>query len=91
MNIITIILVTLADKKAKWFLQTGKNAKFGYLAFISSIIFTGLNVIFFDTFYNNGLSGLFIFIAVISYYISIIRFIRPVEEKTHEVSMIQHI
>ncbi|MFC3885561.1 sodium:solute symporter, partial [Bacillus songklensis] len=76
-NILTIVMVTLLDKKAEWVIQTGKSARFFYIALGAGIILTGVNVVFFDLLYQNGLTGLFGFAAIMSYFIAIIQFFRP--------------
>ena len=80
-NILTIVFVTLLDKKAEWFIQTGKSARYSYIGLGAGIILTVVNVVFFDLLYQNGLTGLFGFATIISYFIAIIQFFRPINEK----------
>ena len=74
-------MVTLLDKKAEWVIQTGKFARFSYISLGAGIILTGVNVVLFDLLYQNGLTGLFGFATIMSYFIAIIQFFRPIEKK----------
>lgn len=82
-NILTIAIVTLLDKKAEWVIQLGKSASYFYISLGAGIILTGLNIVYFDLFYQNGLTGLFGFAAIMSFFIANIQIVRPVHEKAH--------
>ena len=73
-NILTITLVTLANRRTS--LRLRKTDRFGYLGLIGGVIFTLVNILYFEQAYNSGLFGLFMFIAVLSYFIAAIRFVR---------------
>ncbi|WP_156289375.1 sodium:solute symporter family protein [Oceanobacillus salinisoli] len=77
-NVITIIIVTLIDKNAQWVIQ--KHAKLGYIGLLLAFLLTSLNIIFFDVFYQNGLTGLFGFAAILSFFIATIQFCKPKQE-----------
>ena len=90
-NILTIAIVTLLDKKAEWVIQLGKSASYFYISLGAGIILTGLNIVYFDLFYQNGLTGLFGFAAIMSFFIAIIQIVRSVHEKAHLLSNITNI
>ena len=73
-NILTITLVTLANRRTS--LRLRKTDRFGYLGLIGGVIFTLVNILYFEQAYNSGLFGLFMFVAVLSYFIAAIRFVR---------------
>ena len=73
-NIVTITLVTLANRRTS--LRLRKTDRFGYLGLIGGVIFTLVNILYFEQAYNSGLFGLFMFVAVLSYFIAAIRFVR---------------
>ncbi|PAE27862.1 sodium:solute symporter [Paenibacillus sp. 7884-2] len=73
-NILTITLVTLANRRTS--LRLRKTDRIGYLGLIGGVIFTLVNILYFEQAYNSGLFGLFMFIAVLSYFIAAIRFVR---------------
>lgn len=73
-NIVTITLVTLANRGTNLTLR--KTDRFGYMGLIGGVIFTLVNIIYFEQAYQSGLFGLFMFVAVLSYFIAAIRFVR---------------
>ncbi|WP_339230457.1 sodium:solute symporter family protein [Oceanobacillus sp. FSL K6-2867] len=73
-NILTITLVTLANRRTNLTLR--KTDRFGYVGLTGGVIFTLVNILYFEQAYNNGLFGLFMFVAVLSYFIAAIRFVR---------------
>ncbi|RHW29266.1 sodium:solute symporter family protein [Oceanobacillus profundus] len=73
-NILTITLVTLANRRTS--LRLRKTDRFGYLGLIGGVIFTLVNILYFEQAYNSGLFGLFMFVAILSYFIAAIRFVR---------------
>ena len=85
-NVLTIVIVTLLDKKAEWVIQTGKSFRLSYISLGAGIILTGVNVILFDLLYQNGLTGLFGFVTIMSYFIAIIQFFRPIQKNTQSLS-----
>lgn len=85
-NVLTIVIVTLLDKKAEWVIQTGKSFRLSYISLGAGIILTGVNVILFDLLYQNGLTGLFGFVTIMSYFIAIIQFFRPIQKSTQSLS-----
>ena len=89
-NILTLVLVTLLDKKAEWFIQKGKSARYSYIALGAGVLLTLVNVVFFDLLYPNGLTGLFGFATIMSYFIAIIRFLRPMDEKTQPLYQVSN-
>ena len=89
-NILTIATVTLLDKKAEWVIQTGKSARYSYISLGAGIILTGVNVVFFDLLYQNGLTGLFGFATIMSYFIAIIQFFRPIQKHTQSLSKVSN-
>ncbi|WP_067725978.1 sodium:solute symporter family protein [Oceanobacillus damuensis] len=78
-NILTITLVTLASRKSDWVIQ--KQDRAGYAAIIGALLFTLVNVIYFQALYDNGLFGMVLFVAVLCFFISAIRFVRPQKEE----------
>ncbi|MBY8909488.1 sodium:solute symporter family protein [Salinicoccus roseus] len=80
-NLLTIVFVTLLDRKAEWFIQTGQAARYGYAALGAGVMLTGVNIVFFEGLHQSGLIGLFGFAAIISYFIAVIQLFRPLEEK----------
>ena len=89
-NVLTIVFVTLLDKKAEWFIQRGKSARYSYIGLGAGIILTIVNVVFFDLLYQNGLTGLFGFATIMSYFVAIIQFFRPIAEKTPLLSKVSN-
>jgi solute:Na+ symporter, SSS family len=85
-NVLTIVTVTLLDKKAEWVIQTGKSFRLSYISLGAGIILTGVNVVLFDLLYQNGLTGLFGFATIMSYFIAIIQFFRPIQKNTQSLS-----
>ena len=85
-NVLTIVIVTLLDKKAEWVIQTGKSFRLSYISLGAGIILTGVNVVLFDLLYQNGLTGLFGFATIMSYFIAIIQFFRPIQKNTQSLS-----
>jgi solute:Na+ symporter, SSS family len=81
-NVLTISIVTILDSAARWYLQLGKQTGRTYAAILSGFILLAINIIYADTLYQSGLTGLFVFITIIAFFISAIRLVRPVEEKT---------
>ncbi|MBP2079197.1 sodium:solute symporter family protein [Oceanobacillus polygoni] len=73
-NIVTITLVTLANRGTNLTLR--KTDRFGYMGLIGGVILTLVNIIYFEQAYQSGLFGLFMFVAVLSYFIAAIRFVR---------------
>lgn len=76
-NIFTILFVTLLDPKANWRIQVKGHSTYGYLALITGILLTGINVAFFDVLYTNGLTGLLLFMIIMSFFITAITFVKP--------------
>jgi solute:Na+ symporter, SSS family len=89
-NILTIATVTLLDKKAEWVIQTGKSARYSYIGLGAGMILTVVNVVFFDLLYQNGLTGLFGFATIMSYFIAIIHFFRPIQKNTQSLSNVSN-
>ncbi|HEY4549897.1 MAG TPA: sodium:solute symporter family protein [Bacillus sp. (in: firmicutes)] len=85
-NVLTIVIVTLLDKKAEWVIRTGKSFRLSYISLGAGIILTGVNVVLFDLLYQNGLTGLFGFATIMSYFIAIIQFFRPIQKNTQSLS-----
>ena len=83
-NVLTITLATLIDRKPDWYIKKGD--RIAYLGVAGGILFTLLNVINLKSFYENGLFGLFFFAAILSFFIMIIRLIRPKAEKERTMS-----
>ncbi|TMN21629.1 sodium:solute symporter family protein [Lentibacillus cibarius] len=78
-NIVSIIVVTLMDGQANWFMQ--KTDCLAYIGLIGGGVCCFVNIIYFSPLYRNGLFGLFMFAAILFFYIATIRFFRPEEEK----------
>jgi SSS family solute:Na+ symporter len=89
-NILTIVIVTLLDQKAEWFIRKGKSARLSYIALGAGILLTGVNIAFFDLLYPNGLTGLFGFAAIMCYFVAIIQFFRPLHEKASLLSKVSN-
>ena len=87
-NVLTIVIVTLLDKKAEWVIQTGKSSRLSYISLGAGIILTGVNVVLFELLYQNGLTGLFGFATIMSYFIAIIQFFRPIQKNTQSLSKV---
>lgn len=80
-NILTLIFMTLIDRQADWVVQIRNQVRMSYLAFTIGIILTVVNIVYFEVLYNSGLTGLFLFAMILSYFIIAITFIRPKHEK----------
>ena len=87
-NVLTIVIVTLLDKKAEWVIRAGKSFHLSYISLGAGIILTGVNVILFDLLYQNGLTGLFGFTTIMSYFIAIVQFFRPIQKNTQSLSKV---
>ena len=87
-NVLTIAIVTLLDKKAEWAIQTGKSSLLSYISLGAGIILTGVNIVLFELLYQNGLTGLFGFVTIMSYFIAIIQFFRPIQKNTQSLSKV---
>lgn len=80
-NILTIIFVTLIDPKADWVIHPSKQGRINYLVLTTGIVLTIVNIIYFKPLYTYGLTGLFLFTTILSYFIISIIFVRPQYEK----------
>ncbi|RYG73051.1 sodium:solute symporter family protein [Lentibacillus lipolyticus] len=78
-NIISITLVTLMDRKADWSIRAAD--RFGYLGLFGGAVLTLINAVYFSPLHQNGLFGLFMFVAILCFFIAAIRFFRPAEEE----------
>ncbi|GAA0441553.1 sodium:solute symporter family protein [Lentibacillus halophilus] len=78
-NVVSITVVTLLDRQANWFMR--KKDRLAYIGLTGGIVCAVINGIYFSPLYQNGLFGLFLFAAILCFFITVIRFIRPVEEK----------
>ena len=88
-NVLTIILVTLFDKQPNW--QVEKADGFTYLSAAAALLITSINVLNFNTFYENGLFGLFLFVAILCLFVVSIRVLRSKKQVVHHFSKVSNI
>src|SRR5699024_12866185 len=70
-NVLTIILVTIFDRQATWYLKKADGLT--YLSASGGVLLTFINIWNFKLFYENSLFGLFLFAAVLCFFIVTIR------------------
>lgn len=83
-NVLTIILVTLFDEKSNWYMKKADGLT--YLSVGGGVLLTLVNILYFNLFYENGLFGLFLFAAILCFFVGTIRVFRSKDEKNHTLS-----
>ncbi|SFE37622.1 solute:Na+ symporter, SSS family [Lentibacillus persicus] len=82
-NIFSIVVVTLLDRQSEWFVR--RTDRLAYLGLIAGIVLVGINTVYFAPIYGNGLFGLVMFASVLSFFITVIRFVRPKDERKQQL------
>lgn len=77
-NVVSITFATLMDRKADWFIQRAN--RLAYMSLTGGLVLAFVNVVYFSQLYQSGLFGLFMFAAILCFFIAVIRFVRPAKE-----------
>ena len=85
-NIMTIIITTLFDRKSNWMINAGHRIKRGYATVTAFVAVTTVSIIYFERLHEMGLTGLLLFIISLLFFIVAIIFIRPKSGKEHALS-----
>src|SRR5699024_10390878 len=78
-NVLTIIIVTIYDRQATWYLK--KPYALIYLSARGWLLVTFVNIWNFKIVYENGVFGLFLFAAVVFFFIVTLRMFNYKEER----------
>src|SRR5690625_2850306 len=70
-NIITIVITTLFDRKSNWMINAGHRIKRGYATVAAFVSVTVLSIIYFERLHEMGLTGLLLFIMSLLFFIEI--------------------
>jgi len=87
-NVLTIILVTIFDRQANWYLKKADGLT--YLSAGGGVLLTFINIWNFELFYENGLFGLFLFAAILCFFIVTIRVFHSKEERPSNLSNVSN-
>src|SRR5699024_1212744 len=87
-NLLTIILVTIFDRQASWYFKNADGIT--YFSAEGGLLLTLINIWNFELFYENGLFGLFLFAAILCFFIVTIRVFHSKEEKPSKLSTVSN-
>src|SRR5699024_1323821 len=87
-NVLNIILVTIFDRQANWYLK--KADGLAYLSAGGGVLLTFINIWYFELFYEIGLFGLFLFAAILCFFIVTIRVFHSKEERPSNLSNVSN-